>query len=66
MGRRFTPQVGQVIKQLGVRGSRAKRIVGWNDQYVYCRAGHDGSGRRSRIRLDRIGEYSVVRDAPPS
>lgn len=62
--RRFNPQVGQVIKTLGVPGSVAKRIVSVDDEYLYCRAGFDGKGRRSRISRKRLDQYSVIRDAP--
>jgi hypothetical protein len=64
--RRFNPQVGQVIKQLGVPGSTAKRIMSVDAEFIYCRAGHNGLGRRSRISRKRLGDYSVIRDAPPS
>lgn len=62
--RRFNPHVGQVIKMLGVPGAVAKRIVSVDDAYLYCRAGFDGEGRRTRISRKRLDQYSVIRDAP--
>jgi hypothetical protein len=60
------PKVGQVIVENDPRGGTVKTIVGIGVGYVYCRAGWDGSGRRSRVRVDRLrtARYSLLRDVP--
>lgn len=58
--------IGCVIQENDPRGGRAKRIEAVDDKYVFCRAGSDGSGRRSKVRLDRLytSRYSLVRPGP--
>lgn len=57
---------GCVIQENDPRGGTVKRVIEIDGGYAICRAGHDGSGRRSKVRLDRLytPRYSLVRPGP--
>lgn len=58
--------IGCVIQENDPRGGVIKRVIEIEGDYAICRASSDGSGRRSKVRLDRLhtARYSLVRPGP--